>query len=73
MNEANQNDNFFDADALFSHPSDRLEQQREAREFASESSIIDHNSCLEHYPDQGATQGDNNSDGEERELWIGNG
>jgi predicted nucleic acid-binding Zn-ribbon protein len=71
MNEANQNANPVDADALFSHESDHIEQQKEPREFASESSIIDHNSCLKHYPDQGATQEDNNSHGEERESVTG--
>jgi DNA repair exonuclease SbcCD ATPase subunit len=75
MNEANQNVNPFDPNAVFSPPSDRLEQQKEAKKFTRESSIIDYNSCLEPYADQKATLGDNNSGnnshGEERELVTG--
>jgi predicted nucleic acid-binding Zn-ribbon protein len=71
MNEANQNANPFDANTLFSHQSDSLEQQKEVREFAAESSTIDHDSCLEHDPDQGATRKDNNSNGEEKESATG--
>jgi predicted nucleic acid-binding Zn-ribbon protein len=70
MNEANQNANPFDANTFFPHQSDRLEQQKESREFAKESSIINHNSCLEHDPDQGVTQ-DNNSHGAEKESGTG--
>lgn len=71
MNEANQNANPFDANTFFSHQSDRLEQQKETRESARESSITDHDSCLEHDPDQRATQRDNNSHGEEKESGTG--
>jgi uncharacterized protein (DUF3084 family) len=75
MNEANQNANLFNTDAVFSHPSDRLEQQKEAKEFAGESSMIDNNSCFQHDPIQGSTPGDNNTDnnshGEDKEFVTG--
>jgi predicted nucleic acid-binding Zn-ribbon protein len=61
MKEANHNANSFDAESIFLQQNDPWNQQKEAREFVNEATMIDNNSFLENHSDQASTQAENNN------------